>query len=380
MRSGFFGLRRAGKRGPGFGGGLRRRRYDGRWRRGRQRRQRRQRRSQRRRDELDDWIDRRRRRRRDGRLGPRRQRRDVLVLMCETTPNDTIFAMDNLTFGANNAQAWKTIGFDLDHYDSMNDCSHQCTINSTARRRRRCNDGMNGIDNTFGEVIVPFLKANNINIDDQANMAIQMGEFTIMLDFAGLTADADQGPLVMKLYNGGNLEGTPKFDGTDCWPVTPESLTNKTDITSAKASFTMTQIAGNQVMSGTINVLPLFDRDQHRADLDQRPARRGSSSISTLGHDGVMQGFVGGVLDEGEFLDTIQGAIYAKFGPVIGKAACHMGDTTIEGAVDIMDDGSAGLGSTCNGISFGVGFTAKPVSFGGIGPATPPTTNMCPAN
>jgi hypothetical protein len=303
----------------------------------------------------------------------------MFVPMCETTPNDTIFAMDNLTFGANSSTAWKTIGFDLDGIDSMSDCSQQCTINSHGSASKECNDGMNGIDNTFGEVIVPFLKANNINIDDQANMAIQMGEFTIMLDFAGLTADADQGPLVMKLYNGGNLEGTPKFDGTDCWPVTPESLTNKTDITSAKASFTMTQIAGNQVMSGTINVLPLsIATSIGPISINVRAARL--EFDLTPGHDGVMQGFVGGVLDEGEFLDTIQGAIYAKFGPVIGKAACHMGDTTIEGAVDIMDDGSAGLGSTCNGISFGVGFTAKPVSFGGIGPATPPTTNMCPAN
>ncbi len=302
----------------------------------------------------------------------------MFVPMCEATPNDTIFAMDNLVFGANNAQAWKTIGFDLDQHDSMNDCSQQCTINSHGSAAKECTDGTNGIDNTFGEVIVPFLNANTVNIDDQANMAIQMGEFTIMLDLAGLTPGADQGPLVMKLYNGGSLQGTPKFDGSDCWPVTPESLKNKTDISSAKASFTMTRITANHVVSGTIDTLQLsFSTNIGPISINVRAARLEFDLNGN--HDGVMQGFVGGVIDEAEFLDTIQGAIYTRFGPTLGKTLCHMGDTTIEGAVDIMDDGSAGIGSTCNGISFGVGFTAKLVQFGGIGPATPPTTNMCPA-
>jgi hypothetical protein len=304
----------------------------------------------------------------------------TFVPKCENTPNDTIFAIDTLNFGAANTTAWKTIGFDLDGVDSVGDCSitGQCKIDPTGTAAKECTDGTNGIDNSFGHVIVPFLKGDTINIDDQANMAIQAGQFTVILDFVNLAAGMDQGPLVLNLYNGGSLDGAPKFDGSDCWPVTPESLKTPGDITQAKASFAMSQITGDHVVSGMIASLPLaLQTSIGEIALNVHAARLEFNLTPT--HDGAINGFIGGVLDEGDLLDTVQGVIYKHFnGGQTGANFCHLGDATITSAVDVMDDPTNGAGMTCNGISFGVAFTAKLVKFGGIGPATPVTKNDCP--
>src|SRR5262249_23717352 len=59
------------------------------------------------------------------------------------------------------------------------------------------------------------------------------------------------------LYGGAKLTPSPKWDGTDKWPIAPEFLTNPSDITSTKQKFETSYVVGGTWVSGSKGELNL---------------------------------------------------------------------------------------------------------------------------
>src|SRR5262249_24452169 len=118
-------------------------------------------------------------------------------------------------------------------------------------------DGPNGLDNAFGKNLLPLFLQSIPDLSFEANRAITNGDFTILIRIAKLGAGADQGSLLSKGYTGAITDDIPKFDGTDCWTIAPESLTDVHDIESASLVFPMSSLANNYYDSGTGGDLPL---------------------------------------------------------------------------------------------------------------------------
>ena len=235
-------------------------------------------------------------------------------------------------------------------------------------------DGSNGIDNSFGANVLPLLLSLAPGFSDSVTANITDGSFTIMLDFVGIGAGADQPSLVTRLYGGGALGMPPAFDGKDCWPVTPELLKDPADIKSSTVSFDKSSIVGNKWSSGVAGTIQLTV-----------PAGPGTITLNihkaqvvldlSADHLSATGGLIGGVLDTDEFVTEVKKAVYG-INPVY-CAAISTVETKIRQASDIINDGSQDKTKTCNGISIGFGFTMKQVQLGGVGPKTPPATMSC---
>lgn len=293
------------------------------------------------------------------------------------TPSDgVVLAINKLDFGdvGMNTDASQMLGFNVDGLVSTAGSMDLCQPANGGSKASVYPDGKNGIDNSFGKNILPLLLNIAPGFSDNTTSSITDGAFTIMLDFVGLTPAADQPTLTTRLYGGGDLMAPPAFDGKDCWPVTPELLTNPQDIKSSSVVFDKSSIVGNKWSSGAAGTITLTV-----------PA--GSATITltihkaqvvldlAADHKSATGGLIGGVLDTDEFVKEVKKAIFA-----INPAYCAliaMVETQIRQNSDILNDGSQDKAKTCNGISIGFGFTMQEVQLGGVGPKTPPGAGTC---
>src|SRR5262249_23703766 len=132
---------------------------------------------------------------------------------------------------------WRHYGFNLDGKVSDANSTDLCKPVASGQKSKVYTDGDNGLDNSFGENILPILLGLAPNASTQVNDSIAAGHFTLMLQIQKLGSGTDYNPLLTQLYGGANLMASPKWDGTDKWPVIPELLASPTDITTSKIQF-----------------------------------------------------------------------------------------------------------------------------------------------
>lgn len=301
---------------------------------------------------------------------------------CKPT-NDTIFALDRLYFGDSDwndlkdPEAWKNFGLDIDGITSMGTATGVCQPSNGASAATVHLDGPNGLDNAFGQILLPAFLKSIPNLTSQANAALVNGDFTIMVRLGDLGAAADQAAIPAKVYNGAYYFDVPKFDGTDCWPVAPESLTNPTDIDAAIGQYPASTLVANHwdsVSKGDLGLtLQIFNFQGHvtihhaRILMDLDPD-----------HKGTQRGIISGVIDTEEFVVAID-HLMAQFDPATQCSGAFVDQINkqIRQSSDIMKDGTQDPTATCNGISIGLGFKAGTVAFGEIGEALVPVPDPC---
>jgi hypothetical protein len=94
-------------------------------------------------------------------------------------------------------------------------------------------------------------------------------------------------------------------------------------------------------------------------------------------HKGAVNGTIAGVLETEALITEIQevaGGLLPSLceGPTIEGIL-----NQIRQASDIMKDGTQDASQTCNGVSVGIGFTARQVKLGDIAPASEPQPDPC---
>jgi hypothetical protein len=296
----------------------------------------------------------------------------------------TVFAIQRLFVGGtdpdgtpNATNGWKQYGYDIDGKVSTAESTDLCKPRNGAAAKTVYPDGIDGTDNSFGKNILPINLGISSNYEQDLNDKIAAGTFTMLFALDKLGAADAYNPLIARAYEGAPLGGTPKFDGTDVWPVTAESLTNAGDITSAKALFDESYLVENTFVSrpvGTL-VIPnlLFGSDPitiHEAVVTMKLDAE---------HENATEGVISGVLDTAEVTAQLRTAA-GRFDVSLCEGATI--DSIIaqfEQASDIMKDGTQDPTKTCDGISIGLGFTATVVELGTVAdPVTPPLDPCAP--
>lgn len=297
------------------------------------------------------------------------------------TPFDgAVLAIDELyvggiTFdGMTSSNAWKDFGFDLDGQATASDVATHCKPAAEGSTSAFV-DGPEGRDNSFGRNVLPAVNALVPPLDGQANDAIDAGQFTQIFAFEGLGAEADVASLVTKVYGGGALGVVPAWKGADCWPVLQESLTDPTQIGSAKAVFATSTLEKNVWSSnGEQDIVLTLNVAGQVIPIKVYKARMRVQLAPT--HQGGALGQIGGFLKTEEFVQTIRAVAGA-----ISPAACSLFDSTLADqlrrASDMLDDGTQDPTKTCNAISVGMGFTLRQVAFGAIAPKAPEPIDYC---
>jgi hypothetical protein len=298
--------------------------------------------------------------------------------------DEVVLAVDRLYFGdtnwddtQNTSTGWELFGLDIDGKASTGTSTDVCKPVAGSSASDVHTDGPSGLDNAFGKNVLPVFLANIPVLSSQANAALANGDFSILIRLVGLGKGPTQDAISAKVYGGAYLPVQPLFDGTDCWPAAPESLSDAKDIESAKLTYpasTINQDKWDSVSTGdlelTLQVLGYQGRaviHHARIVMDLDPD-----------HDGTQKGIISGVLDTEEFITAIN-KLMASFDPQYCAQGTYvqMIDNDIRGASDIMKDATQDPTAVCNGISIGLGFKAARVQFGSIGDPLAPKPDPC---
>jgi hypothetical protein len=298
--------------------------------------------------------------------------------------NGAVFAISKLFLGDTNRTgnpsytAWKSYGYDIDH--QVTDCSGNACQQITDHCKPAANgskafvypDGVDGIDNSFGANILPILLGIESDESAAVNKAIANGDWTEIFDLGGLGSGSEYNPLTSLLYMGAPLGHVPLFDGTDAWPVRPESLSDPSNVTTSKEIFTGSYVVGNTWVSGVGQLaLPLDGGDLKGFILDIQHAQ--ITFEMSADHQEATNGTISGLI-----LATVLADEFTQAAGSLDPSLCS-GSTIdsvrkqIKQSADIMHDGSPGTSAqTCDAISIGLGFNAARVTLGAVGTATPP--------
>jgi hypothetical protein len=289
------------------------------------------------------------------------------LLLGDTTPD-----------GISDANAWKQYGFDVDGLVSTKDSTDLCKPIQGAAAGKVYPDGDAGIDNSFGKNVLPIIASLASDPTATINSSITAGEFTLLVELEGLTAAADAPDVTGKLFSGSTMASQPKFDGTDCWPVTAESLTDANDIESATALFPMSTLASNHFESASAGttVSMTFSLGGLPFTLTIHEARIAMDLDAD--HQGAQSGQIGGVLDTEELVAALKTAA-GSFDPSLCSGSTFENIANqFRQASDILADGTQDPNQDCNGISIGIGFRAKAAKLGGVAAPVQPNDPCAP--
>jgi hypothetical protein len=285
----------------------------------------------------------------------------------------TVMAVSALRLGNGNNGEWKAFGFNLDGKVSTAASTDLCQLNDGAAPTTAYPDGNNGIDNSFGENLLPVILDVDSTWVTDVGTALQQGMFTALLEMDCLYPTGDDPSFSTKVFAGTPLGMAPKWDGTDKWPVEPDLLNNPTDPESSSIVFTQSSVTGQMFDAGMngliVLTIPLSLNGKSTAlKLTLYDARL----TMTLSEDRLSAtgGIIGGVLNTEELVTEADKLVYLL--GLCGTSTQTTIETLIRQASDIMSDGTQDPTKTCNGISVGFGFDMSPAQIGSVGPAAPP--------
>jgi hypothetical protein len=307
----------------------------------------------------------------------------------------TLYLGDTDRTGVTSAGAWESYGYNLDNLVTTKTSTDVCTLAAGASKTTQV-DGNGGIDNSFGENILPIvITTAGSGAAAAINTAIDEGHFTIMTyvtgfdDSTGSTASATG--LTGLLLAGGNYAdyhdgGAPTWDTTTEWPIVPTIMNGCSattgcgsgcvygsaagacavnPLTAATVTFPQAYQAGGTFVNGSPATLSLnlsiggqsLSINVHSALITFQPKAPGA----------ITDGTIAGVLITSELVSALQSVAGNISTSLCSGSAFQSIAQQIEQASDIVIDTSSGAvsntaGAMCNGISIGLGFEGTEIA------------------
>jgi hypothetical protein len=271
---------------------------------------------------------------------------------------------------------WEHFGYNIDSVPAS-DLAKFCKTVDNAGPVSVHQEGLNGIENSFGHNILPLILTLASDASSKINQSIAAGTFTIMLSMEDLGTGASYNPIVTQLFGGGNLGSVPKFDGTDMWPVVPELLNNPTSIADgSKVQFKTSYLTSNTWVSGSKGTVTLSLAIEGYT-ISLNIANAVLSMVLSADHKTATGGIISGVIPTTQLTSQIQLVAGSIDSSLCGGQAIQSILDEIAQASDILSDGTQDPTKTCDGISIGLGFNAALVQIGPIAPPATAKTNPC---
>jgi hypothetical protein len=295
----------------------------------------------------------------------------------------TVFALSRILLGDTNPDGtpnpqsgWKQYGFDLDGKVSTKASKDLCQPSPNAWTSQVYPDGNDGIDNSFGKNILPMFLGLWSDISVKMNDQIAAGSGNFLLDLVGVGQGQDTCGFSARYDLGSKLDAPPSWNGSDVWPVDPVLLANPQDITSTTALFQSADLVANHFRTNT-QATVVLRLDFAGAPLALTIGHARMAMNLDAGHTGAQGGMLGGVIDTEAFTEQLKSVLGSADPSLCSGMTLDGILTQIRLSSDILKDGTQDPSKTCDGISIGIGFEAKKVVLGGIGPTTPPPPNPC---
>lgn len=313
-----------------------------------------------------------------------------------------LFLGDSRRDGTLVAEAWKDFGFDLDGSALPQGAASECTPTGVGISAKATEDGNGGRDNAFGSALLPLLFGGfEGSPSEVVSDAIGDGAGTIQVHLEGVGAGPQYNPIHAMVYLGARLAGetgdddVPKWDGTDEWLVTADSVMDgsldepvlafpDSYVVSDPVTGRRTWVSGPMDPSRTLR-LPLSGLGVPFILRIHAPILTMDLSEDNALGDG---GTIAGVLDPEEViceLEYLVGSFDQSLtcweSPPDGVPTDSPMLEVLE-ATDVMlapgsDSDGTDPPSKCDGISFGIGFFAQAATVNGVADEVEPDDDDC---
>jgi hypothetical protein len=310
-----------------------------------------------------------------------------------------LFLGDTDRSGIASSTAWQAYGQNLDGLVTNSTSTNVCTLVAGAGKQVQ-DDGNAGIDNSWGENVLPLFTELDSSFSMGVNEEISAGLFTSMFDVVGFDDSSGNtttatGLTGVSLVGGDYMTfgsgGVPTFSLATSWPINPASLacpasgcpSGTNPFTSANVQFPMASQAMGTFTSGAPVDYPF-----------SLPASGGSLAVTihgafvAFGPNGpgsVTNGTVAGVMLTSELVAAVNALAGGIDTSLCSGSALESIDQQVEQDSDIVYDASTHAvsntaGVSCNAISIGVGFNANEIALptsADIEPPVPASPNPC---
>lgn len=281
------------------------------------------------------------------------------------------------------SNGWKNYGFDLDGLSPDVGVTAECMPADNANPMVVHARGPGGLENAFGHLILPIILGISSNSASSLNAALSSGSARPLITLQKLGSGSDYNPLVGDQDQSLTLGSTPKYDGTDVFPVDSTFLLgDPPNVTTPQTAYATAYVSGNTWVSGPLGSttlqLPLEAESGGHVQWISASIARISMPLGAS-HQSVAQGMLAGIISTAALQAAIQ-QVAGSFDPALCSGATISSILAqVAQASDIMIDGTQDPTKTCNGISFGIGFNAAVVQLGAAGSPPPPPPNPCDA-
>jgi hypothetical protein len=277
-----------------------------------------------------------------------------------------VYLGDTDRAGVSGSTAWRTYGRDIDGIATIAGTDGGECMRAAGAPASTQTDGENGIDNSWGRNIIPFLLGLQPTPTKSTNDLLEAGARTLMLQFD--TPPTQTGVAPFALVTAENTIA-PKWDGNDSRPVAESSTTGG----KPKNVFPAGAFAAGVLTSGDGSAAITLSFGFGAGAFDV-PIRLTRISM-TLAADGktTTEGTVSGVVDTEELVTSFERVAGSISTSLCSGSTLDTIKATIRQASDILVDGKQDPTKSCNAISIGIGFDAVSVAVGPIaGPVAAP--------
>jgi hypothetical protein len=283
---------------------------------------------------------------------------------------DATFAAKQLYIGdtdwngaPDKANGWKNFGYNIDGVAPSNLAGFCKPVVGASNNVHV--EGINGIENSFGHIILQILLGLSSNVSSTINQGIAAGNFTLLFTVDKLGAGSSYNPIPSRYDAGGKLGTPPSFNGTDAWPV----------IQGTTVDFPNAYVVNDTWVSGPPASLAIslpiagFDLALH---LNHAVV---TMNLNTS-YNVVERGVISGVIPTADLQNQVVMAA-GSFDPSLCMGPTILAIVQqIAQASDILQDGTQDPNKTCDGISIGLGFVGALEQLGPTQPAVI-TPNPC---
>jgi hypothetical protein len=290
------------------------------------------------------------------------------------------FAMRNIRFGDTDDagypsfEAWRSLGFDIDGLATTSTSTNVCELFAGAARANQV-DGVGGIDNSFGENVVPIILAA-LGSDATAvfDQSLEKGQASTFILIDALGADSNAIPLATRMFVGAPPSMAPQWNGTDVFPIDSTSFDDAGTAALAFAhSYVNDGVFVAEPPSGLGSIwIGTKDGIAYRLAITHLQFEMRIASDASGASGGVLSGIL-----PTEALVALAWSVGGRISKSLCAAAAFASFAMLfEQASDILVDGTQDPTKPCDGISVGLGFSASRVQLGAT-TTVPPAPDPC---
>lgn len=264
-------------------------------------------------------------------------------------------------------------GYDLDHQCTcFNDAGPTCVP-----RLPTC-DAPDGVDNAAAKLINLITASTGVGSSYWSTKANE-GSWSLLIQISGYNGLPDDPAVDVTIFASPGMGTlTPKWDGTDAWPVSATSVEGG-DVTKPLFKSAGAYVANKVLVAATPSVGFTVAGTNERITINLT----GGVITGTLDDPGtgfrISDGIIAARWHEPDIFAALSS--YRSNG---GDAFCtdstiayNTAKATICNSLDILEDGSGPKSLPCDSLSMGIGFKAEPAKLGAV--TTPPVpTPGCP--